>query len=373
MLAPALPFYRQQSAMTRATIIGGGLAGATAASVLGTRALLLEREEGPHDKICGEFLSHETSHTLGAIGFDVGRLGGAPISHVRLHHGHRSAAAALPWVATGITRRTLDAALLEHAARRGAEIQRGIHVRRLTASTAVTSKGESPAATLLLASGKHDVHGIGRNPAGTINKLVGFKMFFRADSAMLERLRGHVDVTLFDGGYAGLQPVEGGRINLCLLIERERFKMLGGDWPSLFNSLLREPSFAALSDAEQLLEKPLTISGVPYGFLAQPTAQDKVWRLGDQAAVIPSFCGDGMAIALHSGHLAATMLAAGASVSAYQARLKQNTARQVRLATNLQRVATTRLGRFALMSGLSAMPSAMAQLARWTRVENAKG
>ena len=43
-------------------------------------------------------------------------------------------------------------------------------------------------------------------------------------------------------------------------------------------------------------------------------------------------------------------------------------ARQVRLATTLQRVATGPLGRFALIAGLAAAPAALAMLARWTRV-----
>ena len=62
---------------------------------------------------------------------------------------------------------------------------------------------------------------------------------------------------------------------------------------------------AVAKEAEPLLARPLTISGVPYGFLAPPRPDDPVFRLGDQAAVIPSFCGDGMAIALHSAVLAA--------------------------------------------------------------------
>ncbi len=354
----------------RAIIIGGGLAGAAAACVLGPRALLLEREAMPHDKICGEFLSFEAGHTLSALGFDAASLGGAPISHVRLHDGSRSARAALPFMASGITRRTLDAALLDHAASSGAEIQRGTTVRHLSRRTAIISAGETEEGHLFLATGKHDMRGLPRKTERTINNLVGFKMFFRAPRAFANGLDQHVDVTLFEGGYAGLQPVENQRLNLCLLIDRARLKALGGSWPALFETLLREPSLAPLADAEPLLDKPLTISGVPYGFRAAAASPDGVWRLGDQAAVIPSFCGDGMAMALHSGHLAAAVLAEGGDASDYQTRLRRNTSRQVRLATAVQRFATTPLGRFTLMSGLCVFPGAMSQLARWTRVAN---
>jgi flavin-dependent dehydrogenase len=355
--------------MSRAVIIGGGLAGGAAAARLATCGLpplLLEREAGAHDKVCGEFLSVEAAQHLAALGFDVARLGGSRIDTMRFHAGRRTAAARLPFVATGVTRRSLDAALLDHAERLGAEVRRDTPVRHLEAGQAVTAAGAVEAGPLLLATGKHDLRGEPRDTAGTISGLVGFKQFFRATPALTRRLAGAVEVTVFDGGYAGLQAVENGRLNLCLLVDAARYKEHGG-WDALFAALVREPGLALLADAEPLLAKPLGIAAVPYGFLAQPDAA--LWRLGDQAAVIPSFCGDGMAIALHSGRLAADMLAAGAGAPAYQARLRGDVARQVRLATGLQRLGSSRSGRFALIAGLGAAPAALAALARWTRVE----
>jgi hypothetical protein len=170
--------------------------------------------------------------------------------------------------------------------------------------------------------------------------------------------------------------VEDARINLCLLVEKQRFKAVGGTWEGLFAALLREPGLAFLADAEALLPRPLTISGVPYGFLVGKLGGNgesavglPLWRVGDQAAVIPSFCGDGMAMALHGGRLAADMLANGAGAAAFQDRLYNDVSGQVRLATRLQRVATTKLGRFALIAGLAAVPAGLSLLARWTRVE----
>ncbi len=358
----------------RALIIGGGLAGGAAAARLGrlgAASLLLERETAAHDKICGEFLSVEAERHLAALGFDTERLGGARIDTIRLHAGHRRAEARLPFVATGVTRRTLDAALLDHAAMLGAEVRRGVTVRQIAGGRAVTAEGSVDAGALLLATGKHELRGQGRDAAGVIDDLVGFKQFFRCTPALRRALAGVVAITIFDGGYAGLQCVENDRLNLCLLVSRDRLKAVGGAWPALFAALLKEPGLALLADAEALLARPLTIASVPYGFLARPDAGDPVWRLGDQAAVIPSFCGDGMAMALHSGRLAADMLAGGAAAADFQARLRGDVGRQVRLATRLQRFGTSRLGRFALVAGLGAVPAALAALARWTRVEPA--
>ncbi len=439
--------------MMRTVIIGGGLAGGGVAArlaALGAQALLLEREAGAHDKICGEFLSVEAGQHLAALGLDVARLGGARIDRMQLHVGRRSAEARLPFVATGVTRRSLDAALLDHAAALGADVQRGVTVRGLSRGRAVTALGETDGGAVVLATGKHELRGLARDPEGTIDDLIGFKMFFKATPKLRAALAGAVTVTAYEGGYAGLQCVENDRLNLCLLVEQARFKALGGRWETLFAALLQEPGLQLLADAEALLTKPLTISGVPYGYLyasaarraglrgretpevrekspddqgqsadhgpvlagsraenagfvrengqgsrgfeakltghdgvpagyrgdAMPfareidgeTAQNPLWRVGDQAAVIPSFCGDGMAMALHGARLAADRLAVGAAPADFQHQLHGDVARQVRLATNLQRVANSRAGRFALINGLAAVPGALGLLARWTRV-----
>ena len=351
--------------MTAPLIIGGGLAGAAAGIDLarsGHAPLLLERETGPHDKICGEFLSGEAVAALAGLGVDARRLRAVPITRVEINTGHRQAAAALPFPALSLSRRVLDEAMLDRAAAAGVAVQRGVSVRGLADDVAQTTAGDIAAPALLLATGKHDVRGLPR-PDGPDE--IGFKMYFR-DPALSRRLAGTVAVTFFDGGYAGLQPVEGGRLNLCLLVNGAHYRELG-NWPALLARLTREPALAALGDAEPLLPRPLAISRVPYGHLAGPTT-DGLWRLGDQAAVIPSFCGDGMAIALESGRLAATMLAQGASAADYQRVLLTRTRRPVRLAMAALAVARHPLGRLAAMAGLSAIPGGLALLARLTRV-----
>jgi len=366
--------------MASPLIVGGGLAGAAAGIDLaraGHAPLLLEREAGAHDKICGEFLSGEAVAALAGLGVDARTLGAVPMTRVEINTGHRRVAASLPFPALSLSRRVLDMAVLEQAAAVGVTVRRGVSVREVTVREATTrevtsreagpavahtSEGDIAASTLLLASGKHDVRGAPR-PDGPDE--IGFKMYFR-DAALSCRLAGTVAVTFFDGGYAGLQPVEGGRINLCLLIDGVHYRALGG-WPALLERLCREPALAALADAEALLPRPLAISRVPYGHLAAP-ATDGLWRLGDQAAVIPSFCGDGMAIALESGRLAAAMLADGATAAAYQRALLLRTRRPVRLAMAALRLARHPLGRWAAMVGLSAVPGGLALLARLTRV-----
>jgi flavin-dependent dehydrogenase len=356
-------------------IVGGGLAGGAAAALLaagGDAPLLLERESEPRHKICGEFLSSEAQSHLAALGLDVSRLGGAPITHVRLATDRRSVETALPFAAIGLTRRRLDAALLEHAAALGACVSRGVTVKAVTAEGLDTSAGTLTAAAILLASGKHEVRGVRRDVIGSITGMIGFKSYFRLAPAQIEALKGYVEVVLFDGGYAGLQLVEDGAANLCLLVRKDRFEAAGRTWPALLNGhLMAQPHLARrLDGAQALSDRPITIADVPYGFLHRAGASDSqtLYRLGDQAAVIPSFSGDGMSIALHSARLAARAVAEGASAAAYHARIRADVGRQVGLATWMQRAAEGFPGRHAAVAGLSLVPGALAALAAWTRV-----
>ena len=75
-----------------------------------------------------------------------------------------------------------------------------------------------------------------------------------------------------------------------------------GGWPELFDSqsCARIDTCGQHSQRAQSLygRARLAISPIPYGYLARRIAG--LWRVGDQAAVIPSFTGDGISIALHS-------------------------------------------------------------------------
>lgn len=352
-------------------IIGGGLAGGAAAALLaqvGARPLLLERTTGAHDKICGEFLSTEAQAHLAALGLDTARLGGAPIDRVRLIAGAREATARLPFVALGLTRRRLDAMLLDHAVAAGAKVERGVTVRELTPEGLVSTAGTLTGQTVLLASGKHDVRGAKRDTADTSDGLIGFKQYFQVTPAVRAALCRHIEVVLFDGGYAGLQLVEDGVVNLCLLVNSAYFEAAGRSWESVFAALLTEPGIARrLSEASAILPKPLTIAGVPYGYMARADPGD-AFRLGDQGAVIPSFSGDGMSIALHSARLAAQAVLNGGGAAAYQARLRRDVGWQVARAHWLQRGGQTALGRRLLLTGLGLFPAALQAIALATRV-----
>jgi len=365
-------------------ILGGGLAGASAACILadsGRSPLLIERDAEPRHKVCGEFLSIEAQAYLADLGIDLDGLGASRIARIRLAHGRNRTEAHLPFLARGLSRRSLDEALLQQAGSRGVRILRGVSAReistegksvRLDAGT----KGAIRTQTLFLATGKHDVRGVKRASAGTMNDLIGFKGHYRLAGRQKIELEGYVEVMLFAGGYAGLQLVEDGLANLCLVVSRRYFDDAGKSWDRLIARIVDECAHLGerLGAAQPLFERPLSIFQIPYGFLHDPYAEDPpgLFRLGDQAAVIPSFTGDGMSIALHSGRLAATtFLAQGQASVIFQRQLRKDVQPSIRFSSALNTAVRYRVGRQAIFHLCRGWPAAMRHVTSLTRVQEA--
>ncbi len=163
--------------------------------------------------------------------------------------------------------------------------------------------------------------------------------------------------------------MEGGLANLCLLVRRSRLAALGG-WEPLLEHVRRSAPLLdeRLSGAEPCWPKPLAVSGLPYGYRQRREA-DGLWRLGDQAAVIPSFAGEGMSIALLSARLAAEAYLAGEAPETGRRRLSAAVAGPLALASAVS-LALTRGSGQALAGGLVAgAPGLMRWLAGATRLE----
>jgi flavin-dependent dehydrogenase len=354
-------------------IVGGGPAGAAAACRLaraGCSVLLCERERHPRPKVCGEFLSATACAELGALEVAPGALDAAPIGHVRLVHGARQARAALPSAAFGLSRERLDQRLLAGAADCGAVVRRGASVRRVERAgrgwRATLADGDAIEAPLvLLATGKHDLRSH-RRPRGAGADVIGFKMRWRLTDAQAADLAGHVELLWFDGGYAGLQPIEGAHANLCLVITAAGFARLGRSWPQLLDHLARTaPHFGArLRGAAPAWSRPVTIAGIPYGYVHRDCApSDGLFRAGDQFAVIPSFTGEGVALALRTARLAAHRILAGEPAAAYHHAARRDIRRSMHAARVLSRLTRSPLGRRCAV-GLAHLPGALPALAQ---------
>lgn len=375
-------------------IIGGGPAGTAAAirlSEAGYEPRLIERCAGPTDKVCGDFLGADAITRLRALGVDPASLGAVPIRRLRLVHRDRVTEAELPFSAVGLSRRVLDEALLRRAEAAGARLLLGRAVRRITRGPngwLIDTGEHAPitAADVFLATGKHDLRDLPR--PGVEHGAVGMKMYFQLSPAGCAAQTGVITLILFPGGYVGLQRVEAGRAALCVALSRARFRALGGSWSAMVAALASATPHMEqiLAGATPLLPRPLAVAGVPYGFLyryehnrlqgwtankeaiSQSERSDGLFRLGDQAAVIPSLTGDGIAIALHSGILAVQVWQDGKGAPAYHRRLASDLGGQMRFAGLLHSTGVAGPLQAAIIRGGGWFPALLQQAARSTRL-----
>lgn len=377
--------------MNPTVVIGGGPAGSAAAILLaraGESVSLLERKSGAHDKVCGEFISWEAARYLQHLGLNLPALSAQPIRRLGLYNGKDSLHSPLPNTAWSLSRRRLDAALIQQAQQAGADVQQGVAVRGLEhtdhcwtlstsgqgahgsgASVSNTQKAE----TVFLASGKHDIRNwqrMAKQAEG--DGMLGLKMHLQLDPTQQAQLHETVEVHLYNGGYAGLELIEQGKANLCFLIRHDLYKACAKQWSQVLDWLTdTSPHLKTrLASATPLWQKPVAIANVPYGYQHMPTeAVPHLFRLGDQTAVIPSVAGDGIAIALRSAFLAARVHTAGGDSQTYQRLAQKDFHTPVRDAQLLTRLLSTEVGRKTAFSLSRLWPGLLAKAISRLRVQ----
>lgn len=287
-------------------IIGGGPAGSALAALLarrGRRVLLLERSAAPRPKVCGEFLSPEAITSLEEMGLKraLEGLGPVPIHTARLTGWvGPTLPLPLPGPAWGLSRPALDPALREAAARAGAEVWTGAEAvgrERIPDGwrlcvRAAGGEAERLARAVVVAAGRR---GGARGDVGLRCHLDGLSL-------------AEVQLYLFPGGYAGLAPVEGGRVNFAALLSPAALRRAGSSVHSLLAWLaVHSPRFAAATASGRPVPgSAAAVSGVRTDLDPQPWAGCP--QVGDGAVMLPPLCGDGQATALRSAQLLAPLL-----------------------------------------------------------------
>jgi menaquinone-9 beta-reductase len=360
-----------------AIAIGGGLAGAAFALELarnGKPVVVLERSRQAHHKVCGEFVSEEAQDVLAAFGIDARALGALPISRFRLVKGGRCAANALPFAAVSLSRCRLDEALLVAAERAGAEVIRDVSVTQMSADESginVRSAGHPwHASAVALATGKHSMRNLPR-PKG---RMVGFKMHLEPSAGVADALAGVVQLAFFRGGYAGASLIEDGILNIAWVMHGSLVRGTGTEWQAQSRFLAQQSDHVGdlLAGARPRLAKTMAVAGTPYGFLRDRPIAPGIFPVGDQIAVVPSFTGDGMAIALHSGLMAARAILAGQSAESYQRDFVGRLRRQFRIARHAGRVLETPATCAVAVEAARLMPALITGVAAATRLRGFK-
>lgn len=351
-------------------IVGGGPAGSAAAIRLlqaGERPLLIERRPADADALCGGFLSWRTLDRLAALGISREVLGGHPVTTLRLIAGDKVRSVNLPAAAMGLSRRRLDGLMMERARKLGAP------VIRATASFAdghlrLDSGEPVDCNCLFLATGKHDLRGLprSREAAGT-DPMMGLRLRVEPAADLRRTLAGHIEMHLFPGGYAGVVLQEDGTANICMAVRKSRLASAGGKPLALLAELAEQNPHLAERLADMPPEPAFDAVGhVPYGW-RERTGVQGIFRLGDQAGVIPSLAGEGIGIALASADEAVRFWRSGgaAMAPAYQQFLAARLRRPLAVAGAVAKLGEGRgAGFLAALAGVLGAASVVAGMTR---------
>ncbi|TDF92806.1 NAD(P)/FAD-dependent oxidoreductase [Paenibacillus piri] len=299
-------------------VLGAGIAGSSLAKSLADRGwetVLIDRQQFPRHKVCGEFLSPESQSMMNTFGLRefVESLQPSLISRARIIFSFGEALEIpLPGIALGVSRYSLDSTL--HSAAQSS----GVHLQTATTVTSVypngrgytieTKQGEErklyQVRAAIAAWGANCRSGLpGHNPYTLDqNTYIGVKSHFKG-----VEMEPVVELYLFDGGYLGISPIEGGLVNIAALLKRKAFRNSDKSILGLIN--------AACSRNPKLYRKMANAVPVPYTQAAvapvnlnrKPLAWDSIPHVGDATLMIPPLCGDGMSMALRSARLCAPL------------------------------------------------------------------
>jgi 2-polyprenyl-6-methoxyphenol hydroxylase-like FAD-dependent oxidoreductase len=227
-----------------ALVIGGGVAGSTAAILLaeaGWSVALVEKRAFPRRKVCGECVAAPNLALLDALGVgdEFRALAGPPLERVGLYAGDAELHADLPRLRDGapygraLGRETLDTLLLARAKDLGADVYQPWSVvdverrdREYACSLATNRAGESAtvAATVLI-----DAHG-SWEPSPVAGMRVRARtcdsdlFAFKANFLRARLEPGLLPVLAFDSGYGGMVLGDRGQLTLACCVRRDALR-----------------------------------------------------------------------------------------------------------------------------------------------------
>jgi flavin-dependent dehydrogenase len=304
-------------------IVGGGPAGASLAietARSGLQVVLVDTARFPRQKVCGEYLSAAAWRQLEELGLGNLQSRSVPLSIMRLTANENCGVEfsfAPPHLPRVLSRYTLDARLIDEAARAGAAVLTGQRVRRVIVengrATAIDCGDEVDhqratqriAARLIVAAdGRRSV--VVRD-TGYMNRraaeLVGFKRHVRPREPLDD---GTIAMHALPGGYVGTCVTEDGMLNVCGCVPRRLIQTTRGDVAAALD--------AWLVDRPTLRAQVAGAGDGPWHSIPDISLQSarpgvsSVLYIGDAQGTIEPLTGQGMTIALASARLAAQII-----------------------------------------------------------------
>ncbi|WP_192347670.1 NAD(P)/FAD-dependent oxidoreductase [Algoriphagus sp. Y33] len=301
-------------------VIGGGLAGLIAAYLLaknGQEVLLVEKKRYPFHRVCGEYLSNEvldflTRENLMPMHYNFPQVSKFLFSDTS----GKRVSIPLDLGGFGISRYVLDEHLYQKTVEKGSGVKTGAQVE-----SAVFDDRENQFLLELadggLLTADYVIGAFGKRSKldktmerGFIQKrspYIGVKYHIKTDIDQKS-----VALHNFEGGYCGLNGIEDGKANLCYLGNRDHLRKYGSIAAMEKEILWKNPNLRSVfTESEFLFEKPEVINEI--NFERKNPVENHILMAGDSAGLITPLCGNGMAMAIQSGKLAAEAIIAGRS------------------------------------------------------------
>jgi flavin-dependent dehydrogenase len=294
-------------------IVGGGLAGLTLSIQLvkaGYRVVLFEKEQYPFHRVCGEYISHESTPHLQQLGFDPLQQGLPQINRLIVTDPKgKPVEAPLRPGGFAISRYRLDHQLAQLARENGVELLEQTKVNAIDFDgghfSIHSTAGTFEAVVCVGAFGKRSNLDIKwERPFTTrkTNKLNGFiAVKYHVGYSVPP---GSISLHNFENGYCGISEIEDGRCCLCYLTTADNLRRSNHSIREMEKNILcKNPALSEIfSGASFLLKDPLTISQV--SFDKKSTVHEHILLAGDSAGLIAPLCGNGMSMAMHASKLA---------------------------------------------------------------------
>ncbi len=293
-------------------IIGGGLAGLCNAihlSKFGTKVLLIEKNEYPKHKVCGEYISNEVLPYLQYLEIDPFRFGAVKIDTFQLSTTtNKLISAKLPLGGFGISRYQLDFILSEKAKKNNVLIIQDtvidVDFKEDTFLVETKNKQKFTSKICIGSYGKRSTLDV-KLKRGFIKKrspYLGVK--FHVKGSFSENL---VALHNFKGGYCGVSKVENNTINVCYItnfLSFQKYKNINDFEKNvvLKNQFLKE----IFENSTSVFEQPLSISQI--SFETKKPIENHMMMCGDAAGMIHPLCGNGMSMAIQSAQIASKLI-----------------------------------------------------------------
>jgi menaquinone-9 beta-reductase len=293
--------------LRKIAIIGGGLAGLITSIQLartGISCTVIEKKSYPLHRVCGEYVSNEALPFLKASGLYPNELKLPQIKFFEITSvSGRSAKLRLDLGGFGISRYAFDAHLYRMARKAGVDFQLNTEVSSVEFEDELfemkTPFGRISADVVIGSFGKRSKIDIQKDRSFTKKRspYVGVKYHIRT-----RHPEDLVSLHNFSGGYCGVCNVEEGLTNLCYLVHRDRLRKFGDIQEMERQVLFRNPKLKDIfTNSDFVFAKPEVINEI--SFETKAPVEDHILMAGDAAGMITPVCGNGMAIAIHSGKI----------------------------------------------------------------------